>query len=92
MTDSLIILLTDIFFGLTKHGKDGFMIIKFTVPLKVLSELYERLCKADVPPIETIPAEEKERYWSMAKTYYQTEEDAIKASKAAYILSLITSS
>ncbi len=74
------------------EGKDGYLLIKFAVPLSILSGLYERLKSIDVPPIETLPIEEKERYWGIAKKYYQSESEAIKASKAAYILSLITNS
>jgi hypothetical protein len=71
-------------------GKDGFIIIKLSVPLKVLSELYERLKTIDVPPIETLPENEKLKYWAIAKKYYSIETEAVMASKAAYMLSLIT--
>lgn len=90
MNDSLIILIADIFNKRVNEGKDGFMIIKLAVPLILLSELYERLSKVDVPPIETLSENEKLKYWNIAKQYYQTEIEAVKGSKAAYMISLIT--
>ena len=74
------------------EGKDGYLIIKFVVPLSILSGLYERLKSIDVPPIETLTVEEKKKYWEIAKKYYESEQEAIKASKASYMLSLITNS
>lgn len=92
MYDNLIILLADIFIKRVDEGKDGYFILKFSVPLSILSSLYERLKSNDVPPIETLPNEQKEVFWNIGKKFYETEIDAIKASKSAYILSLITNS
>lgn len=83
-------LFADIFNERTEKGKDGYLIIKFSVPLSILSGLYERLSKVDVPPIETLPIDEKKKYWSIAKQFYESESQAIIASKAAYMISLIT--
>lgn len=90
MTDQLIIMFVDMFYDLEKKGKDGFILVKLSVPMKILYELYERLIKVDVPAIETLSIEEKNKYWNMAKKYHTDEKQAIKASKAAYILQLIT--
>lgn len=85
-------LFADIFNKRVYEGKDGYLLIKFSVPLNILSGLYERLSKVDVPKIESLPVEEKTKYWNISKQYYESEVDAIKGSKAAYILSLITNS
>jgi hypothetical protein len=92
MNDNIIIFLSDLFFKMEKEGKDGFLLLKFSVPLGCLWKLYERLILVDVQPIETIPLEQKEKYWNIAKRFHTDEEQAIKASKAAYMLSLITNS
>jgi hypothetical protein len=92
MNDQLIIFLVDLFFKIEKEGKDGFILIKFSVPLGCLWKLYERLISVDVPPIESIPLEQKEKYWNIAKRFYTDQEQAIRGSKAAYMLSLITNS
>lgn len=91
MNNSLILLLVDLFYKLESEGKDGYLIIKLSVPLKLLYELYEKLIKVDVPPIETIPINQKEIFWNKAKQFYTNELQAIKASKAVYMLNLITS-
>jgi hypothetical protein len=90
MYDNLIILFSDIFNQRVDEGKDGYFIIKFCVPLKVLCSVYERLKNVDVPPIESLPVEQKTKYWNIGKKYYESQENAILASKAAYIISLIT--
>lgn len=90
MNDAFIMFLTDLYFQREKDGLDAYLMIKFTVPLNALWKLYERLIQVDVPPIEILPQEEKERYWNIAKKYHEEKDLAIKASKASYILSLIT--
>lgn len=92
MNDKLVLLFVDQYEKLLSEGKDGYLIIKFSVPLKLLSELYERLCIVDVQPIETIPEEEKLRYWNISKRFHTEQTTAVKGSKAAYILTLITNS
>ena len=92
MNDTLIILLADIFNKRVNDGKDGFLLIKFSVPVRALNELYERLKTIDVPPIETLSEDQKLIYWNIAKTYHKEELKAINGSKAAYILALITNS
>jgi hypothetical protein len=92
MKDSIIMFLVDLFFKIENEGRDGFILIKFSVPLGCLWKLYERLKLIDVKPIEDIEKKEKEKYWNIAKRFYTDQEQAIKASKAAYMLSLITSS
>lgn len=84
--------LVDLFFKIEKDGKDGFILIKFSVPVICLSKLYEKLIFVDVQPIESLTLEEKGKYWNIAKRFYADQEQAIRGSKAAYMLSLITNS
>lgn len=79
------------YFQREKDGLDAYLMIKFNAPLNALSNLYERLIKVDVPPIETIPETEKLIHWNIAKKYHEEKRLAIKASKSAYIIDLITS-
>ncbi len=90
MNDSFIMFLTEMFFEREKKGLDAYLMLKFSIPLNELWKLYERLIQVDVPPIETLPQSEKEKYWNIAKMYHEEKDLAIKASKASYILSLIT--
>ena len=92
MTDNLIKFFIDLFYEIQDKGRDGYFLIAMSVPMEILFKLYEKLIKVDVAPIETLPEEEKLKYWNKARQYHSSEEKAIKASKAAYILSLITNS
>ncbi len=90
MNDSFIVLLCSIYSRLLDEGKDGYIVIKSTVAVKALFRLYEKLSLIDVPTIETLPLEAKTKYWEIAKQTYTELEFAKKASKAAYMISLIT--
>jgi len=90
MNDSFIMFLTDMFFQREKDGKDAFLILKSSVALNALWNLYEKLVQVDVPPIQSLTTEEKNKYWNIAKKYYEDKNLAIIASKSSYILSLIT--
>jgi len=72
-------------------GMDYWCIVNCDIPIKVLNELYDKFMKDGIPPIENLTPEEKTKYWNVAKKYHTDQVTAIKASKAAYILSLITS-
>lgn len=82
---------TNTFNELEAQGKDGFILIGSTVCVHLLSDLYKTFLKDGVEPIENIPIEKKKKYWEASKKYWGTEPEAIKASKAAYVLALITS-
>lgn len=82
----------EIFYKLQSEGKDSYLMLCSTVLVKVLYERYLQFLKEDIPPIESLTPELKTKYWNAAKKYYQTEPEAIKASKACYVLDLITSS
>lgn len=90
MKDKLIVLLVDLFYKLESEGKDGYLMLKLSVPLKVLSQLYEKLICVDVMPIEMIPEDEKLIYWNKAKEFYSDQSQAVRASKGCYILKLLT--
>ncbi len=91
MFEPIYIMLGQIFEKINEGGKDGYMIIKLSVPYIMLFELYNKFVKDGVAKIEDLPKEKKQKYWNIAKKYYSEEDKAIKASKAAYTLALITS-
>jgi len=90
MNDTFIMFLVDMYFKREKDGKDPYLMIKFTVPLNALYKLYNKLSQVDVPPIESLSSEEKTKYWLIAKRYHEDKSSAILASKASYILNLLT--
>ena len=92
MNDEFIMALTEMFFKREKDNKDAYLMIKSNVVLNIFYKLYNKLTLLDVPPIESLTSEEKTKYWDIAKRYYSDKDKAIKASKAAYILTLITNS
>ena len=91
MQDKFYVLMSDIFYNLEEKGGDGYLILKFSVPMHQLYLLYQKLEVSEIPPIETIDETLKLKYWNIAKTFYEDESTAVKASKAAYVLALITS-
>jgi len=90
MNDTFIMFLVDMYFKREKDGKDPYLMLKFTVPLNALYKLYNKLSQVDVPPIESLSSEEKTKYWLIAKRYHEDKSSAILASKASYILNLLT--
>lgn len=92
MKDGFIIFLVDMFFQREEKGSDKYLMIKFSLPLNAFYKLYLSLIQVDIKPIEVLADEEKTKYWELAKKYYTDKETAIKASKAIYMLSLITNS
>ncbi len=95
MFDNLYKCWVELFFKFEENKKDsGYLILKSSVALKLLNELYLKFIadkQSNVLPIESIPIEKKNRYWSIAKVYYEEKEKAIECSKACYVLDLITS-
>lgn len=74
-----------------KEKDSGYYLIGLAIPMKLLYGLYLKFITEEIPPIENIPTEQKQKYLTIAKKYYTDLKDQIKASKAAYVLSLITS-
>jgi len=87
---SLFVLFADIFNERMGKGKDGYLLIKFSVPLNLLYTKYEQRVNIDFEPITEISHDLKVKFFSIAKRWYDTTEEMIKASKSAYMLSLIT--
>lgn len=76
----------------TKEKDSGYFIIKGSVAMQLLVELYKQFLRDnDVKALEDLPVERKQKYWNIAKKYYTEKEHAILASKAAYTLDLISS-
>ena len=74
------------------EGKDCWCVINCKLPLRLLYTLYDTFLRDDgIMPIEFLDDEKKRFYYDISCRYYQTKEDRIKASKAAYVLALITS-
>lgn len=90
MHESLILFFVELFNKEQSKGHDGFILLKSGIFLNVFIALYDKLILVDVMPIDSIPQEEKIKYWNIAKGYYQDKETAVKASKAAYLISLLT--
>ncbi len=76
-----------------KHGEDKTydFCLKTGVALSVLCSLYERFVKEGIADMANLPQEKKEKFWIVACKYYPEMPERLKASKAAYVLSLITS-
>lgn len=89
--DNLITEYADIFNKLKEEGKDYYCFLRLGVPLKILSELYTKFIKDGIAPLESLDSDTKNKYWDIAKKYQETLTNRIKASQAAYVLTLITS-
>jgi hypothetical protein len=90
--DSFFVMLNDIYNDLQERNYDGYLILKLSLPLKQLNRLYDQMEVSEIKPIEMLTDEQKNKYWKIAKEFYTDKETAIKASKAAYMLDLISSS
>lgn len=76
-----------------KHGEEKTyeFVLKTRVALSVLNSLYDKFVIEEVADMTKLPNEQKEKYWGIACKYYEEMGDRLKASKACYVLSLITS-
>jgi hypothetical protein len=74
------------------NGKDkGYeLLLSKDFPLSILNSLYRTFINEGVPELSTIPQEEKSRIWKLALKYQTENQKRIEASRAAYVLSLIT--
>lgn len=91
MYNDLIICYAETFTKLKEEGKDCYLFLGLSVPLKILSELYFKFINGGIPSLETLDSDTKNKYWYIAKRYQETLTNRIKASQAAYVLTLITS-
>jgi len=92
MFNEFYILIGNMFFKLKQldNGSE-WVIIKSSVCVKLLNELYYKFLKDEITPIEQLQEDKKWHYYNIACKFYNTKEQRVKASKAAYVLSLITS-
>ena len=90
MNESLIMFFVELFNKEKQKSKDGFILLKSGIFISCFLMLYEKLILVDVMPIDSIPQNEKLKYWNIAKEYYTDKETAVKASKAAYMICLIS--
>ena len=92
MFEVLHIHFADTFIRWNEAGKSGYDLIKMSVPLTLMNDLYFKFMKdGGIEPIENLPKEKKQFYFDQSCKYYEFTEQRIKASKAAYVLDLITS-
>lgn len=92
--DDLILYYATSFNKAIEVGKDPYYLLSSTVLIILLSELYRKFIRDGIPTLESLPKEQKEKFWIKAKRYCTEEnknKDRIKASQAAYVLTLITS-
>lgn len=76
-----------------EHGEDKTydFVLKTQVALSVLNSLYDDFMKDGVQDMAMLPVERKQKYWDIACKYHEEMGDRLKAARACYILSLITS-
>lgn len=74
----------------TNEKNDGYRLLCSSVCVNMLNGLYLCFMKDGIEPLENLPQERKEKLWSHAIKYYPEKEKRIRASKAGYVLELIT--
>lgn len=94
MMKELLPIITDVyapnFLKLKEEGKDPYVITKGVVAIALLSGLYEKFINEGVVPLEQLPKEKKLLFWEKAKEFHEDHNERIKASKACYVLELLT--
>ncbi len=74
------------------ENKDGYRLLCSSVCVNMLNGLYLAFVRDGIPRIEDLEDKElKTKFWDKAKEYQQEHPERVKAYKAAYVLSLITS-
>lgn len=73
------------------ENNDGYRLLCSSVCVNMLNGIYLCFMKEGIEPLESLSQEKKEMFWEQAIKYYPDTERRIRASKAAYILTLITS-
>lgn len=75
----------------TSGKNDGWRLIGSSVCVTILSELYKKFMdNKEAEPIENLLIEQKKKYWDIAGRFYSETALRVKATKAAYVLELIT--
>lgn len=91
---SMYIFYANEFNELQSQGKDGYLVLGSTVCVMLLNQLYANFMNEGIEPIEKLPQEKKLKFFELAQKYCLEEnkqKDRIKTGRAAYALSLITS-
>ena len=88
--DTMAVMYVDYY---NKHGEEKAynFILTTKVSLSVLNSFYDGFIRDGIEPLEKVPQDKKEKFWQIACKYYEDLPDRLKASKAVYVLSLITS-
>ncbi len=75
-----------------QHGEQRTydFVLKSYVSLSVLNALYDVFMKDGIPELGTLPQETKQKYFDIGCKYFEEMGDRIRASKAVYVLQLIT--
>ena len=69
---------------------DGYIVLTSGICRRIFYRAYESIVGVDIAPIELLIDEHKQFYWDIGKRYCESQEDAIKCSKAAYVLTVVT--
>jgi len=75
---------------LQASGGDHWSVLKYSAALDSFIGSYNRLVKEGIPAIESLPEEDKRKYWEIAGIYHSDKDKRIKAAKVAYVIELIT--
>lgn len=86
----LVKLYCDNFRQLKKENKEGWGIVKGSVAMELLNDLYDSLTGHGVPTLEQLPEDVKRKYWDISGKHFSDMAKRIEMSKAAYIIDLIT--
>lgn len=78
------------FIRLQKLEQDPFTLVNSFVAIEILADQYREFVRDGITPLESLTKEKKEQYWLIAKRYFDRPDHRMKASKAAYVLELIT--
>lgn len=75
-----------------KHGeqKTYDFVLGTKVALSVLNSLYDNFVKDGINELGSLPETTKQKYYAIGCKYFEDIGDRIKASKAVYVLELIT--
>lgn len=73
------------------ENNDGYRLLCSSVCVNMLNGIYLCFIKEGIEPLESLPQEKKQMFWEQAIKYYPDTERRMRASRAAYVLTLITS-
>ena len=86
MYGKLAILYSDYYLKHSSHS-----IIRFSVVCHILSSFYKGFVDSnEIIPLEDLSPDVKQRLWDIAGEYHLQKELRIKASKAAYVLEVVS--